>query len=74
MVRCTLYLRVSSEEQNAENQLPAREAWVQSRGHEIVGIYQYLYHLPISPRPVSTQPLGEYESGTVKVFSVGSVH
>jgi len=38
--KCAAYLRVSSEEQNYANQLPAIEAWVEARGYELVEVYQ----------------------------------
>jgi putative DNA-invertase from lambdoid prophage Rac len=40
MKKVVIYLRVSSSEQSVENQLPALEQWVSSRGHELVDIYQ----------------------------------
>jgi len=39
-LRCALYLRVSTEEQTVENQLPALKAFAQARSWEIVEIYQ----------------------------------
>ena len=38
--KCVLYLRVSTEEQTVQNQLPELEAFAKSRGWEIVEIYQ----------------------------------
>lgn len=40
MAKCALYLRVSTEEQTVENQLPALEAFARSRGYEVAQIYQ----------------------------------
>jgi DNA invertase Pin-like site-specific DNA recombinase len=40
MARVIVYLRVSTPEQTAENQLPALERWVTDRGHELVEVYQ----------------------------------
>lgn len=40
MIRCAFYLRVSSEEQTVENQLPAIKAFAQARGWVIVEVYQ----------------------------------
>ncbi len=40
MKKVVIYLRVSSSEQSVENQLPALEQWVNSRGHKLVDIYQ----------------------------------
>ena len=34
------YLRVSSSEQNADNQRPAITHWVESRGYELVEVYE----------------------------------
>ena len=39
-MKVALYLRVSSSEQNTDNQLPSLEAFVASRGGEITAIYQ----------------------------------
>lgn len=38
--RVILYLRVSTRDQNTDNQLPALRKWVTDRGYEIAGIYQ----------------------------------
>jgi len=38
--RVILYLRVSTRDQNTDNQLPALRKWVSDRGYEIAGIYQ----------------------------------
>ena len=38
-MRVVIYLRVSSTEQSAENQLPVLEKWVADRGHELVKVY-----------------------------------
>jgi putative DNA-invertase from lambdoid prophage Rac len=35
-----IYLRVSTAEQSLENQMPALESWVNSRGYNLTGIYQ----------------------------------
>lgn len=35
-----VYLRVSTTEQNTDNQLPALEQWIQDRGYELVRVYQ----------------------------------
>lgn len=34
-----IYLRVSTNEQSAENQLPALEQWVRDRGHKVLEVY-----------------------------------
>ena len=39
-MKATLYLRVSTTEQNVDNQLPALEAYADSRGWQIVEVYQ----------------------------------
>ncbi|GAI26793.1 unnamed protein product, partial [marine sediment metagenome] len=39
-MKVIIYLRVSSVEQTTENQLPALEAWIEDRGHELVEVYQ----------------------------------
>jgi putative DNA-invertase from lambdoid prophage Rac len=39
-MRVAAYLRVSTQEQTTANQSPAIEAWVKSRGHELVEVYQ----------------------------------
>lgn len=38
--KVVIYLRVSTIEQNTENQLPALEEWIRSRGYELVRTYQ----------------------------------
>mgnify|MGYP002396446478 CR=1 FL=1 len=38
--KCTIYLRVSSKEQTVENQLPQLLQLAQSRGYEVVEVYQ----------------------------------
>jgi DNA invertase Pin-like site-specific DNA recombinase len=38
-LRAVLYLRVSTDEQTVDNQLPALEAYAKSRGYEIVEVY-----------------------------------
>jgi putative DNA-invertase from lambdoid prophage Rac len=35
-----VYLRVSTQEQSPENQLPALEQWIASRGYSLIEIYQ----------------------------------
>ena len=40
MLKVIIYLRVSTQEQTAENQLPALEKWVTDRGYELVKVYQ----------------------------------
>jgi DNA invertase Pin-like site-specific DNA recombinase len=35
-----IYLRVSTAEQSLENQMPALENWIASRGYNLIGIYQ----------------------------------
>jgi len=40
MGKVALYLRVSSEEQTTENQIPALRSWVETHGHEIAEVYQ----------------------------------
>ena len=40
MVKVAVYLRVSSEDQSVENQLPSLEKYCQERGYELVTIYQ----------------------------------
>lgn len=35
-----VYLRVSTTEQNTDNQLPALEQWILDRGYELVRVYQ----------------------------------
>ncbi len=40
MKKVVIYLRVSSSEQTAENQLPALEKWVADRGHKLLEVYQ----------------------------------
>jgi len=39
-MKCALYLRVSSNDQTSDNQLPALENFAKSRGWQIVSIYQ----------------------------------
>ena len=39
-MKAALYLRVSSIEQTTENQLPALQAYAESRGYEIVEVYR----------------------------------
>jgi len=39
-MKAALYLRVSTTEQNVDNQLPALEAYADSRGRQIVEVYQ----------------------------------
>lgn len=39
-MKAVIYARVSTEDQNTENQIPALEALAKQRGWEIVGIYQ----------------------------------
>ncbi len=39
-MKVALYLRVSTTEQNVDNQLPALEAYADSRGWQIVEVYQ----------------------------------
>ena len=39
MSRVALYLRVSTKQQSAENQLPQLEKWVADRGHQLVAVY-----------------------------------
>lgn len=39
MAKVVIYLRVSSNEQTTENQLPALQKWVADRGHELVEVY-----------------------------------
>jgi DNA invertase Pin-like site-specific DNA recombinase len=39
MAKMVIYLRVSSNEQTTENQLPALQKWVADRGHELVEVY-----------------------------------
>ena len=38
-MKAALYLRVSTTEQNTDNQLPALESYAVSRGYEISGVY-----------------------------------
>ncbi len=38
-MKCCYYLRVSSQEQTSDNQLPALEAYARSRGYEVVATY-----------------------------------
>lgn len=38
-MRVAAYLRVSTQEQTTANQSPAIEAWVKSRGHDLVEVY-----------------------------------
>ncbi len=38
-MKCAIYIRVSTTEQVAENQLPALQKWIADRGHELVEIY-----------------------------------
>ena len=40
MLKVIIYLRVSTQEQTTENQLPALEKWVTDRGYELVKVYQ----------------------------------
>lgn len=40
MARVTVYLRVSTGDQDANNQLPALKDWIKERGHELVALYQ----------------------------------
>src|SRR3989304_2126807 len=40
LMRVAFYLRVSTSEQNTDNQLPALEAYAASRGWEVVDVYQ----------------------------------
>lgn len=39
-MRVAVYLRVSTQGQTTANQLPAIEAWVKGRGHELAGVYE----------------------------------
>lgn len=39
-MKVAVYLRVSTKEQTAENQLPAIKAWCESRGYDLVEVYQ----------------------------------
>ena len=39
-MRVAAYLRVSTQEQTTANQSPAIEAWVKSRGHELIEVSQ----------------------------------
>lgn len=39
-VKVVIYLRVSSSEQTADNQLPALEKWIADKNHELVEVYQ----------------------------------
>jgi len=39
-VKVVIYLRVSSSEQTADNQLPALEKWIADKSHELVEVYQ----------------------------------
>jgi len=39
-MRVVSYLRVSSSEQTAENQLPALQKWLADKSHELVEVYQ----------------------------------
>ncbi|GAF77016.1 unnamed protein product, partial [marine sediment metagenome] len=39
-MKCVIYSRVSSQEQTLENQIPVLAKWAQSRGFELVEIYQ----------------------------------
>ena len=39
-MKAALYLRVSTTEQNVDNQLPALEAYAESRGWQIVETYR----------------------------------
>jgi len=39
MAKAVIYLRVSSNEQTTENQLPVLQKWVADRGHELVAVY-----------------------------------
>ena len=39
-MKAVLYLRVSTTEQNVDNQLPALEAYADSRGWQIVEVYR----------------------------------
>ena len=39
MAKVIIYLRVSSNEQTTENQLPVLQKWVDDRGHQLVGVY-----------------------------------
>lgn len=38
-MRVAAYLRVSTQEQSTDNQLPAIKAWCESRGYELAGVY-----------------------------------
>lgn len=39
-MKVVIYLRVSTATQDTANQLPALEQWLQSRGHDLVDVYQ----------------------------------
>ena len=39
-MKVAIWLRVSTEEQHAENQLPSLQAWAEHRGFEVVKVYQ----------------------------------
>ncbi len=39
-MKAALYLRVSTTEQNVDNQLPALEKWIGDRGYQLVEVYQ----------------------------------
>ncbi|MFC2067735.1 recombinase family protein [Chloroflexota bacterium] len=38
-MRVTAYLRVSSDQQTTDNQLPSIKAWCESRGYELMDVY-----------------------------------
>jgi putative DNA-invertase from lambdoid prophage Rac len=40
MAKVVVYLRVSTREQNTDNQLPALERWALDHGHQIVKVYR----------------------------------
>lgn len=39
MAKVVVYLRVSRDSQETANQLPALKQWIESRGHELVALY-----------------------------------
>jgi DNA invertase Pin-like site-specific DNA recombinase len=40
MAKVVVYLRVSTKEQETDNQLPALEKWIGARDHELVALYR----------------------------------
>jgi hypothetical protein len=58
-VRVAIYARVSTDEQEPENQLRQLRAWCEVAGHEIVGEYAGHRRLPELPSELPRCALGK---------------